>query len=72
MNYGFYDPPCNGKSGKFLEEERPLSDYPLSGTPPSLEVDISTHLYFIVSAKFITSTFKDNPLPHNLFFPPLV
>jgi len=38
MNYGFYDPPCNGKSGKFLEEERPFVDYPLSGCPPVLEV----------------------------------
>lgn len=38
MNYGFYDPPCNGKSGKFLEEERTFVDYPLSGSPPVLEV----------------------------------
>lgn len=39
-NYGFYDPPCNGKSGKFLEEERLFTDYPLSGSPPVLEVCI--------------------------------
>ena len=38
MNYGFYDPPSNGKSGKFLEEERPFVDYPLLGSPPVLEV----------------------------------
>lgn len=37
VNYGFYDPPCNGKSGKFLEEERLFTDYPLSGSPPVLE-----------------------------------
>ena len=38
LNFGFYDPPCNGKSGKFLDEERPFIDYPLNGTPPVLEV----------------------------------
>ena len=38
MNYGFYDPPCNGKSGKFLEEERLFVDYLLLGSPPVLEV----------------------------------
>lgn len=38
LNFGFYDPPCNGKSGKFLDEERPFIDYPLKGTPPVLEV----------------------------------
>ena len=36
LNYGFYDPPYNGRSGKFLEEERPFKDYPLRG--PYVEV----------------------------------
>lgn len=38
LNYAFYDPPYNGKSGKFLEEERLFIDYPLNGSPPILEV----------------------------------
>ena len=41
LNFGFYDPPVNGKSGKFLDEERPLRDYPLKGSPPMLEVTIT-------------------------------
>ena len=44
MNYGFYDPPCNGKSGKFLDEERPLIEYPLKGSPPVLEVGHSINV----------------------------
>jgi len=38
FNYGLYAPPCNGKAGKFLEEERPLADYPFSGPVGYLEV----------------------------------
>ena len=38
MNYGLYNPPSNGKAGKFLEEERPLRDYPLPGPIGYLEV----------------------------------
>lgn len=49
MNFGFYDPPCNGKSGKFLDEERPFIEYPLKGSPPVLEVgysiDVITYNY---------------------------
>ncbi|XP_068711319.1 SH3 and multiple ankyrin repeat domains protein 2-like [Montipora foliosa] len=45
MNYGFYDPPCNGKSGKFLDEERPLNEYPLKGSPPVLEFKYKGRVY---------------------------
>lgn len=38
FNYGLFAPPCNGKAGKFLDEERPLSDYPFSGPVGYLEV----------------------------------
>lgn len=31
LNYGLYLPPQAGKAGKFLDEERPLDDYKLTG-----------------------------------------
>ena len=40
LNYGLYSPPINGRAGKFLEEERPLRDYPLPGPIGFLEVKI--------------------------------
>ncbi|XP_070579690.1 SH3 and multiple ankyrin repeat domains protein 2-like [Ptychodera flava] len=44
-NYGFYSPPENGKAGKFLEEERPLREYPLQGTIPFLEFKYKRRVY---------------------------
>ncbi len=38
LNYGLYLPPANGKAGKFLDEERPLLDYPLDAPFGVLEV----------------------------------
>ena len=38
LNFGLYSPPMNGKAGKFLDEERPLRDYPLQGPIGFLEV----------------------------------
>ena len=38
LNHGLYSPPANGKAGKFLDEERPLRDYPLPGPIGYLEV----------------------------------
>lgn len=61
MNYGFYDPPCNGKSGKFLEEERPFKDYPLSGTPPVLEVCKYTLVFYCAKLKPSTLSFWQYP-----------
>jgi len=40
LNYGLYLPESNGRSGKFLDEERPLRDYPLSGPVALLEVSV--------------------------------
>ena len=37
-NFGFYIPPENLKAGKFLDECRKLSEYPLSGSIGNLEV----------------------------------
>ncbi|CAG7837356.1 unnamed protein product [Allacma fusca] len=45
FNYGLFAPPCNGKAGKFLEEERPLSDYPFSGPVGYLELRYKRRLY---------------------------
>ena len=38
LNFGFYMPPFKGRAGKFLDEERPLRDYPMDKTEPNLEV----------------------------------
>jgi SH3/ankyrin repeat-containing protein len=40
VNYGLYVPPSNGRSGKFLEEERLLADYSLQH-PVTMQVDPS-------------------------------
>ena len=42
LNYGLYLPESNGRSGKFLHEERPLEDYPLPGPIAHLEVNCLT------------------------------
>ena len=38
FNYGLFLPPSNGKAGKFLDEERRLSEYPFAGPIGYLEV----------------------------------
>ena len=38
LNYGLYLLPSNGRAGKFLEEERLLSEYPIQGPIGFLEV----------------------------------
>jgi hypothetical protein len=38
FNYGLFYPPSNGRAGKFLDDERPLSDYPFNGPLGYLEV----------------------------------
>ncbi|XP_078475827.1 SH3 and multiple ankyrin repeat domains protein 2-like [Lampetra planeri] len=35
LNYGLFQPACNGRAGKFFDEERPLHDYP---QPPNTGV----------------------------------
>lgn len=38
FNYGLFQPPLNGRAGKFLDEERRLSEYPFQGSVGHLEV----------------------------------
>ncbi|XP_036367126.1 protein shank isoform X2 [Octopus sinensis] len=44
-NYGLYCPPQNGKAGKFLDEERLLREYPLSGPIGYLEFKFKRRVY---------------------------
>ncbi|GAB1605298.1 protein shank-like isoform X1 [Argonauta hians] len=44
-NYGLYCPPQNGKAGKFLDEERILREYPLSGPIGYLEFKFKRRVY---------------------------
>ncbi len=52
LNYGLYCPPINGRAGKFLDEERPLKDYPLPGPIGFLEVRVRNT--WLVKTKCIT------------------
>uniref|UniRef100_T1J5G2 SH3 and multiple ankyrin repeat domains protein 3 n=1 Tax=Strigamia maritima TaxID=126957 RepID=T1J5G2_STRMM len=45
FNYGLFAPPQNGKAGKFLDEERPLSNYPLPGPIGYLELKYKRRIY---------------------------
>lgn len=40
FNYGLFLPPINGKAGKFLDENRPLGDYPFHASVGYVEVSI--------------------------------
>ncbi|GBN92221.1 Protein shank [Araneus ventricosus] len=37
FNYGLFCPPVNGRAGKFLDEERPLADYPFTDNSAYVE-----------------------------------
>ncbi|KAM4901966.1 LOW QUALITY PROTEIN: SH3 and multiple ankyrin repeat domains protein 3 [Sylvia borin] len=47
LNYGLFQPACNGRAGKFLDEERLLREYPLNpDTPvPYLEFRYKRRVY---------------------------
>ncbi|KAF2359527.1 Talin N-terminal F0 domain [Trinorchestia longiramus] len=45
FNYGLFCPPQNGRAGKFLDEERPLSDYPLCSPLGYLELKYKRRVY---------------------------
>lgn len=45
FNCGLYCPPLNGRAGKFLDEERPLSDYPFPGPIGYLELKYKRRVY---------------------------
>ena len=38
FNYGLFQPPHNGRAGKFLDEERRLAEYPFQASVGHLEV----------------------------------
>jgi len=40
LNYGLFCPPDNGRAGKFMDEERLLTDYALPGPIGYLEVTV--------------------------------
>jgi len=40
LNYGLFCPPDNGRAGKFMDEERQLTDYALPGPIGYLEVTL--------------------------------
>ena len=42
FNYGLFQPPLNGRAGKFLDEERRLAEYPFQGSVGHLEVTCSS------------------------------
>ena len=46
FNYGLFYPPSNGRAGKFLDDERPLSDYPFTGPVGYLEVSLHFEHFF--------------------------
>ncbi|XP_012252279.2 protein shank isoform X7 [Athalia rosae] len=45
FNYGLFYPAVNGKAGKFLDEERPLGDYPFNGPVGYLELKYKKRVY---------------------------
>ncbi|XP_069950590.1 protein shank isoform X2 [Cherax quadricarinatus] len=45
FNYGLFCPPQNGRAGKFLDEERPLGDYPLPSPIGYLELKYKRRVY---------------------------
>jgi len=44
LNYGLFCPPDNGRAGKFMDEERLLTDYALPGPIGYLEVTVTLKL----------------------------
>jgi len=45
FNYGLFQPPLNGRAGKFLDEERRLSEYPFQGSVGHLELKFKRRVY---------------------------
>ncbi|GAB6029692.1 hypothetical protein CHUAL_005416 [Chamberlinius hualienensis] len=48
FNYGLYCPPLNGRAGKFLDDERPLMDYPFPGPIGNLELKYKRRVYKMI------------------------
>ena len=49
FNYGLFLPPCNGRAGKFLQEERLFRDYPFQDCVPYLELKYKKRVYKMLS-----------------------
>ncbi|KAG8196805.1 hypothetical protein JTE90_027522 [Oedothorax gibbosus] len=47
FNYGLFCPPVNGRAGKFLDEERPLADYPFADNAAYVELRYKRRIYKI-------------------------
>ncbi|CAA88324.1 Protein shank [Caenorhabditis elegans] len=45
FNYGLFLPPCDGRAGKFLLEDRTIRDYPFTDCVPYLELKYKKRVY---------------------------
>merc|ERR1719336_3605738 len=45
FNYGLFQPPLNGRAGKFLDEERRLAEYPFQASVGQLELKFKRRVY---------------------------
>ncbi|VBB26186.1 unnamed protein product [Acanthocheilonema viteae] len=45
FNYGLFLPPCDGRAGKFLLEDRPIREYPFHDCVPYLELKYKKRVY---------------------------
>lgn len=53
FNYGLFLPPCDGRAGKFLLEDRTIRDYPFHDCVPYLEVSSFVCLGFGCTCHFL-------------------
>lgn len=51
FNYGLFCPPINGKAGKFLDEQRPLADYPFHSSVGYVELRYKRRVYKMMNVE---------------------
>ncbi|CAL1261269.1 unnamed protein product [Larinioides sclopetarius] len=51
FNYGIFCPPINGKAGKFLDEQRPLADYPFPSSIGYVELRYKRRVYKMMNVE---------------------
>ncbi|KAG8200115.1 hypothetical protein JTE90_018905 [Oedothorax gibbosus] len=51
FNYGVFCPPINGKAGKFLDEQRPLADYPFQASAGYVELRYKRRVYKMMNVE---------------------